>query len=380
MTVHINSKDLQEILKTFHKLAKYSSVNSNIVPITFDFEPFRAIMMTDQVFVIAEPAASVEPPVHPYSFNPEILRELAFTDGEVSLYWDNESAPLVLKNNHLRTTLRVAVPLPEFEEIPDKMESIEVPVGLLYAVTKFLSIPFMFLSTKKELNPIQFRKNEEGFLEIMTEDGYSLARLKTNIPVKLKELDIQVPRYIIESLFAKGDIHDETLVKIGVYGLKSLFSNKTTQIYSPSMNTDISKFDLVLKDFKSKVSCEFVPKKLSDAIKPLISIIPKKDKSSNTGLIVKFELGKVSMSVEHKDTGDGYVDFVDGITDIYQENSSRISTVNMTPQAFQDYTNLLDVAQASMFANNRLVYYKGNFTSGENTTIDIEYIFPTVLG
>ena len=214
----------------------------------------------------------------------------------------------------------------------------------------------------------------------MTEDGYSLARLKTNISVKLKELDIQVPRYIIESLFAKGDIHDETLVKIGVYGLKSLFSNKTTQIYSPSMNTDISKFDLVLKDFKSKVSCEFVPKKLSDAIKPLISIIPKKDKSSNTGLVVKFELGKVSMSVEHKDTGDGYVDFVDGITDIYQENSSRISTVNMTPQAFQDYTNLLDVAQASMFANNRLVYYKGNFTSGENITIDIEYIFPTVLG
>jgi len=377
MTLHINAKEFQELLRTFHKLSKYSS--NTTAPITFAFEPFRAIMMTDQVFVIAEPNISVVPPVVSYTFNPDVLRELSYTDGDVSLYWENEMSPLLLKNNYLRTSLRVAAPLPEFEDLPEKMESIEVPVGLLYAVHKYLSIPFIFLSTKKELHPVQFRKNSEGFLEIICEDGFSLARLKTNIPVKLKEFDIQIPRYIVESLFSKGEFGDVTPVKIGVYGLKSLFSNKTTQIYSPSMNNDVSDFDLVLKDFKSSVSCDFVPKKMSEAIKPLISLLPKKDKSSNTALTVKFEADKISMSIAHKDTGDGFIDFVDGITNVYQENSMRVSTVNMTPQAFQDYTSLLDVSQASLFANNKMVYYKGNFSIGAEI-IDVEYIFPTVLG
>jgi len=375
MTLHMNSKELQELLKSFYKLAKHS--NNTNTPITFAFEPFRVLMMTEHLFVVSQPQASVIPPVCDYTFNPDILRELSFTDGDVGLFWENENAPLMLKNNHLRTSLRVALPLPEFEEIPDTISSFDIPVGLLYAVNKFLSIPFIFLSTKKELHPIQFRKNDEGCLEIMTEDGFSFARLKTNFPVRLKNFDIQVPRYLIESLFSKGDIADPTMVKVGVHGLKSLFSNKTTQIYSPSMNNEMSEFDLVLKDFKSNVSCTFVPKKLSEAIKPLVSLIPKKDKSS-TSVLMRFESDKASMSLTHKDTGEGHIDFIDGISDVYQENSMKVSTINMTPQAFQEYTNLLDVSQATLFANNRMVYYKGNYSIGEDL-IDIEYIFPTVL-
>lgn len=374
MTLHMNSKDLQEVLRSYHKLSKHSN---STVPITFAFEPFRVLMMTEHLFVVSQPNASVIPPVCDYSFNPDILRELSFTDGEVCLYWENESAPLMLKNNHLRTSLRVAVPLPEFEDIPEAISSFEVPVGLLYAVNKFLSIPFIFLSTKKDLHPIQFKKNSEGCLEIMTEDGFSFARLKTNIPIRLKSFDIQVPRYLVESLYSKGDITDESIVKIGVHGLKSLFSNKTTQIYLPSMNNEISDFDLVLQDFKSSVSCTFTPKRLSEAIKPLISLIPKKDKSS-TSVLMKFESDKASMSLTHKDTGEGHIDFIDGISEIYQENSMKVSTVNMTPQAFQEYTNLLDISQAHLYANNRMVYYKGNYSVGDEV-VDIEYIFPTVL-
>ena len=375
MTIHFNAKEFKEILKSFTKLSRYSS--SNLAPITFAFEPFQVIMVTEHAFIISHPNVSIQPPVQSYTFNPEVLLDLSLTDGDVELYWENDTSPLYLKNNYLRTALRISVPMPEFDDIPDAMESVEVPYGLLHAVNKFLSIPFIFFSAKKELMPVWFKKNSAGNLEISASDGYSLARINTEIPVKLKNLDIKVPKYIMECLYSKGDLKDSTPTKFGVHGLKSLFSNKTTQIYSASMNDDVSDFETTLKGFKSNVSCDFIPKKLAEAIKPLVSMLPKKDKSGAI-LAVKFEDGNVSMSTTHKDIGDGRIDFVEGISNVYQEKSMKISTVNMSPQAFQEYTELLDLDQASMFADNRMVYYKGICNVGD-ICADIEYVFPTAL-
>ena len=376
MTIHFSAKDFKETLKSFTKLSRYSS--SNLAPISFVFEPsFQIMMVTEHAFIISQPNVSVQPPVSTFSFNPEVLLDLALTDGDVSLYWeDKENSPLHLKNNYLRTQLRVSVPMPEFDDIPETMESIEVPYGLLYAANKFLSIPFIFFTAKKELMPVWFRKNSKGCLEISASDGYSLARINTEIPVK-PNLDIKIPKYILECLYSKGDLKDTTPMKFGVYGAKSLFSNKTTQIYSASMNDDVSDFEVVVKDFKSNVSCDFTPKKLSEAIKPLVSILPKKDKSGSI-LAVRFETDKVSMSTTHKDIGEGTIDFVEGISNIYLEKSAKVLTVNMLPQAFQEYTDLLDLDQASMFADNRMVYYRGVCTVGE-ALVDIEYVFPTAL-
>jgi len=375
MTLHFNTKDFKDILKSFTKLSRYSS--NTLAPITFSFEPFQVSMVTEHAYIISNPNVSVQPPVQDYSFNPEVLLDLALTDGDVSLYWENDTAPLCLKNNYLRTQLRVAVPMPEFDDIPATMDSIEVPYGLLYAVNKFLSIPFIFFTAKKELMPVWFRKNSAGCLEISASDGYSLARINTEIPVKLKTLDIKVPKYIMECLYSKGDLKDSTPIKFGVYGLKSLFTNKTTQIYSASMNDDVSDFEVVIKDFKSNVSCDFNPKNMAEAIKPLVSILPKKDKSGAI-LSVKFETDKISMSTTHKDVGEGVIDFVEGITNIYLEKSVKTSVVNMSPQAFQEYTELLDLNQASMYADNRMVYYRGVCELGE-MSVDIEYVFPTAI-
>jgi len=372
MTVHFNAKEFKEIIKSFTDLATHSA--KDVAPITFEFDPFRIIMMTEHAFVVSQPNASFVPPVMEYSFNPKILLDLSYTDGEVILHWTSESSPLYLKNNYLRTALNVAVPMPEFEEIPGSMNSIELPVGVLHAVYKFLNIPLIFADMDKNTIPIWFKSNTEGNLEVSVDVGFSLARINTNIPVKLKKLDLKVPFYIIECLYAKSSLEDETPVKIGVHGLKSLFSNKITQIYSSSMNEDSSDFETVLKDFKSNVSCDFIPKKMLEAIKPLTGMLPKKDKGSI--MTVKFENDILSMSTSHKDIGDGLVEFVDGISNIYQEKSIKVSSVRMVPQAFQEYTKLMKVDNASMFANNRVVFYKGNFNVGENS-ISIEYVFPT---
>lgn len=374
MPLHIHSKDLKELLRTFTKLSKLSS--NEIAPISFGFDPFRVVMMTEHAYVISRPNVSVIPPITSYTFNPEILMDLALTEGDVEFFWENETSVMAMKNNHLRTALRVAVPEPEYIDIPDTMSSIEVPIGLLYAVEQFIKVPYIFFSAKKELTPIWFRKNEKGNLEISADDNCSIARISTNIPVRLKSLDIKIPRYVIETLFAKGDFNDKTPIRIGIHGTKILISNKITSIYISSMrDEEMESFDTFMQDFKSVVSCDFVPKKISEAIKPLISIIPKKDKGSI--LAVVLDTKNMSMNILHQDIGEGVIDFVDGISDIYLENSAKQVTLNMVPQIFQEHTDLISsLPQASMFASHKVVYYRSSCSIGECET-ELEYIFPT---
>lgn len=376
MTIHINDKEFKDLLKTFSRLSAQCS--SSHAPISFDFDPFRMVMITEHAFVSATPQVSVLTPVTPYTFNPETLLNLSFTDGDVEIFWENDTAPLHLKNNHLRTALKVALPHPEFTDMPDALESIEVPLGVLIGVKKYLDIPWIFYNGNKEMMPVCFYKDSKGCLVVTADDGFSIAKITTpiEVPGKLKNLEIKVPKYIIDCLYSKGDLTDETIIKIGVQNLRYLLSNKTFQIYSSSMNDEVSSFEAALEGFVPKVSCDFVPKKLSTAIKPLVGIIPKKDRSG-TILNAKFT-DVMSLSITHNDIGNGDIDFVDGISNIYLEDSQKNVTVPMQPLAFQEYTNLMDVEKASMYADSRLVHYKGTCLLGglEST---VEYIFPTVL-
>lgn len=376
MTIHFNDKEFKDLLKTFSKLASHCPTPTT--PISFDFDPFRMVMITEHAFISAQPQISVITPVCPYTFNPEILLNLSFTEGDVELWWENETAPLFLKNNHLRTSLKVAVPAPQFDVVPDAMESIDIPLGVLIGACKFLDIPWVFFSGNKELMPICFYKDKNGFLVITADDGFSIAKVTTPVvvPAKLKDLDIKIPKYIIDCLYTKGDLSDETPIKIGVNGFKSLFSNKTIQIYSSSMNDETSSFEQAIEGFKPRVSCTFSPRMLLTAIKPLVSIIPKKDRSG-TILSTKFT-DVMSLAITHNDVGEGLIDLVDGVNDVYLEGSLKNATVNMQPLAFQEYTSLMDVEKATMYADSKLVHYKGNCLLGglEST---VEYIFPTVL-
>lgn len=373
MTIHLKTKEFKDILKSFTKFSQHSHKAASI---TFAFDPFRMVMNTDHAYIDAQPKASVQPPLSMFTFNPEVINNLTLSGPDVALYWENSTSPLHLKCGPLATSLRVAVPAPSFENIPENMHSVDLPLGILIAINKYLSIPFSyFKGGKKELMPVTFKKNEKGNLTVQADDGYSLARIDTEIPIDIKDFEIKVPKYMLESLYGKGDLDDETPSRIGVKDTKSFFSNGTMQIFTSGMNDEVSDFNEALSSFKATTSCEFVPKTLIEAIKPLVSILPKKDRSAT---ILKVKLtNQMDMSLKHTEIGDGIVKEVQGVENIYHENSQTTSTINMHPQSFQEYTNLFTVEKGLFYANQDMVHYDGEIESG-GKPLKVEYLFPTV--
>lgn len=373
-TVEFKTREFKEILKAFSKFAQHSHKKTSI---SVAFDPLRLIMINDHAYVSATPKETiVRGDKSEYCFNPEILLGLTLRGENVALTWDNEKSPLSLVNDRLTTSLRVAVAPPDYEGLlPDKIDSTDIPLGVLIAVTKFLSIPFSFDNRKKELMPVRFRKGPDGFLIASADDGFSLAKITTTVPITAKEFDIKIPKYILDCLYSKGSVTDSTAIPVGMLEQKSLFSNGTIQIYSSGMTDESSDFDKVIYDFKPKTSFSFKPKTLGEALKPLVDLIPKKERSAT---VVNVEVtDKVSMSVKHQDVGEGDVDSIDDIEKIYNEESARTTSVLMHPQSFQDYTNLFTVEKGYMFANKQMVHYEGSLESG-GTPIKINYLFPTV--
>lgn len=373
-TLELKTNDFKNILKSFGKFSQHSHKKPSI-SITFD--PVRLVMVTDHAYISAKPIESIATgDLIDYSLNPEVLMGLTLRSDTVSLSWEDENSLLSLKNGHLDTKLRVSTPQPEFTALPRSIDNIEeIPVGVLVAITKFLSIPFSFDTRKKELMPVRLYKSREGCLVASADDGYSLAKINTNLPITAENFDIKVPKYIFDCLYSKGSMTELTFVDIGIKGNQSLFSNDTIQIFSSGMTDKSSDFDMVIADFKPFTSFSFKPKTLAEAIKPLVDLIPKKDRG---GTVVNVAISdKMSMSVSHQDVGEGKVDEVEDIEEIYNEASERKASVFMHPQSFQDYTNLFTVEKGTMLANNRMVYYKGTFNTG-SVSLNLNYLFPTV--
>jgi hypothetical protein len=372
--IKFNNKEFSSLLSTFTKLAQHGAAPH--ASISFDFDPFRLVMITEHALISAYPVADiVQKPNCTYTFNPEVLTNLHLSEGDVVLKWDNPQDVLDICNNHLKTKLKVAMSSPVFDAVPDKMESFDTPLGVLIGAESFLSIPFVFFSGKKEMMPVHFYKNKDNRLVISADDGFSIAKITTPILVKMDKLDVKIPKYIMECLYSKGSITDETPLKVGVNGFKTLFSNKTFQIYLSGLSENTSDFDTAIQQFKPRVSCEFIPKLLSTAIKPLVSILPKKDKNS-TILHMRFK-DAMSLSITHADVGNVDVDYVEGISKIYLEDDAKSISINMYPPAFQKYTELIDLGSAMLYADHRMVHYKGICLMG-GLECQVEYIFPTI--
>lgn len=387
-SLSLETKELKGLLKTLSLFSAQSLRKSPVVTLAFDQRDpdqkdpaFQLIMNTDHAFIAARPKTVTDwdGQSQAYSFNPETLLGLALSGKQVQIGWAGEKSPLQLKDNKFSTSLKVAVPQPTWDHVPPSLESFEVPIEILGALTHYLSVPFSYFKSKTELMPVHFKRNKDGKLIAMADDSYSLALVETNIQVPF-DLDIKVPKYVLDSLYGAIQFRgstSSTMVKFGVKGFSVSLQNHEVQVFTSGLNDETADFDTTFAGLEPwKASCKFSPKLLRDAIKPLLSLIPSKER---TGTIIEMELTKekMSLAMRQKDIGEAKVEAVDGVSEIVNESAAPRVLVHMHPQAFSDYTDLFDVDEAQLFASSGTVYYKGSINSGTGP-ISIRYLFPTV--
>lgn len=381
--VSFETKELKSILKTYGKFASQNFRNSYpavvVSPPVAENQKTQLILSTDHAYVTSTPESqySGDNP-QAFAMNSDRLLQLSLSGKQTSLSWVNERSPLQVKDGKISASLNVAVVMPEFKHLPEHVETVTIPTALMSSLQHYADVPFSYFSTSnKESNPVRLLKNQAGNLEVHTDDSYSLIKLETDYQVS-KDMGFKLPKYVFDALYAGRD-DEETQSVIGNNGFSIYAANHNIQSVVAGLNDDTSNFDSVYEAVGNNwlTSCTFSPKTLLESIRPLVSVLPKKD---TVGAIINmsFKDDRVVMSIKHKEVGEVLVENVDGVSNVYNEKSIRNVVLNLHPQAFLDYTTLLkDVEEVRMFANNQLVYYEASKTVLSHKIL-IKYLFPTV--
>jgi len=382
-TVTVKTKPFKAMLKTFKDLNRKSE-RATVLVFNIDAESkFHVSLRTEVITAKAEVSAesvSLDPQgVDTYLFSPEHLLKIPFNSDVISLSWTSERSPLVVAYGKTSTALRIAVGSDSLNkpEFPKDVPLIEVPMGLMFSIIRYLSLPFAYFKTAaKDTMPIQF-KNQNGFLVALSEDGYSLAKIKTNVPLT-DHLDVKIPRYLLETLYGRFNAKEETLAKFGSKGFLAFMTDGVISISSTTVNDRVSDMDETLKSQVWRSTCEFDPSKLEECLETLVNMIPDKDRS---GAVIRVSLSdKMNLDVSHKEVGDGSVQGVEGVSNIYNEQAVREFVSSQHPVAFSEYTSLfgsLNISNGLMHMSNRTTLFKG---TDARHNLEVTYLFPAVLG
>lgn len=372
----LETKELKSILKTFSAFSSQSIRRRPVV--TFAFDPtFRMIMSTDNAYVNAIPSKVEDWDQHsvPYTFTPDTLLGLVLTGKTITLGWTGDRSALEIKDGKFTSSLKVAAAQPIFDHVPQKMDGFNLPLPVLAAITQYLSIPQSYYKKKSEMMPVHFKRDNRGKLIAMADDGYSLGKVETEIDCP-EGFDVKVPKYILDTLYSSIAKTDVESVPFCATGYSISLANKEIKVFTSGVNDQTEDFDSVYARAGSwMVSAKFSPKLLLQALRPLISLIPAKERS---GSFIEMEIkDNVMLSLRQKDIGEGRVESVEGFVDLRIESAASRVLIHMHPQAFIDYTGLLDMGNALMFANPNSVYYQASMNL-ESGPITIKYLFPTV--
>jgi len=378
-SVTVVADEFKKTLKIFETFSKQGYVRSTVTATVIE-NRLEFLLQTDHALVRAQPlTATVVGSLPRYSFDPALLLKMTFVKGPITLSWTNENSLLLLTNGKLRAELRVAIPKHVEPRVSrQNLCELEIPYGVMCAFRKYLDLQCSYYKTKKDYLPIQIQTLDNGqVIAIGGDGGYSMGYIKTPI-ICNTPFQVSIPKYAFDCMFPKvaKELDSTAMVKFGARDNSVLLDNGSIR----AMLGCLTDRPDVLPDNPTdgtKSSCEFIPKTLTESIKPLLGVIPDKDRS---GTVLKVALGATTMdlSVQHKDTGLGAVEGVPGVGNIYHEVNVRSSTINMHPQAFKDYTALFDVERGKMYYCGNSVCYQGAVKAG-GMDLEIGYLFPTVM-
>lgn len=389
-SIIIKTKDLVTILKTFSDFANQSLTgNSLIATIAFQPEPCIAVM-TDHAYVTCPLKKLKECTFNEnftsYTFNPRPVLDMLLSGNKVTLSWSDENSPLQVADSRLVASLKIATKKPPggFSSF-EQLEAVKIPMGILHCAYHQTDIPYAYYTADSNLAPVRFYSNGDGILYVSADDSYSIARVTSKIDSQ-KKFDVKVPRYVLKALFSAPPENPNLLVNFGFGITVGYFENSVVRVMFATLLDDIVDFEDIYKNQKGwKTSCKFHPRHWVTGIKPLMALIPAKDRS---GSMINFEAtDKIKLSLVHGEIGQATIDNLEGAYQIHNENSARNVLIRMHPKAFYEYTSLLDCEEATFAATSNVVHYRGSIKhkgSKKDASpvtlpdVSVEYLFPTV--
>jgi hypothetical protein len=382
--ISINSKDFKEVLKILFAFGdRANRFNTNALIVTLSPSP-RFVLHADDLFVEASPTTQVLEDGPAFAFGPEVLRALSLTSKNLELSWTGPNSQLTIKDGNFTGAVNVAAKMPEFKRIQDgeeKWEAETVPLGALALGTDLTSIPFAYYKAASDYSPIVI-KSENGKLCFTADDGFSMAKINFDIPVK-SDFELKIPAFVARNLFKGVTSMDPTPVRIGYCGFSYALESKLYKVRGQALNDTTNDLDEalvgVLAQAEWGTSFDFQASEFKGAAKPLYSMIPAKDKSGSVIKVV-VEPNEVFMQLSHPTVGRAETRNVPGIKNIYNEKSLNNYSVNMHPDAFMGYTELFStVGEGRLYASNRAVMYDGEIKTEGVPSCRVRYLFPTVM-
>lgn len=378
-TITIDAEEFKKTLKTFDQFSRQGierAVVTTVVKQNGDSSLVYFLMQTDHAFVQAEPiSAKIDGELVKYSFDPTLLLKLSLTKAPVTLSWASESSPMQLTNGRLHTDLKVAVPKHAHAPKSKDLNQVAVPYGVMCAFRKYLDLQCSYYKAKRNFFPIQLQSVDGKLVAIAGDGGYSIGFVKTDIAVDGDAFLTQIPKYAFDGMFPKTDkdMKETRQVVLGVRQSSVLLDNGVVKSLINCLNERPDHIpDDITKGTRS--SCSFNPSLLNSALKPLMALVPEKERYISVLKVVLDK--KMSLVLEHKDTGCGGVDDIEGV-EIYHEMGTKSSTVHVNPAAFRDYTSLFDVDNGKMFYCGNYIFYSGMVQAG-GANLEVGYVFPTV--
>lgn len=365
-TIKITAKELKGIIKLCNLLGKHNIRTKSIAVAValengvVDFYPF-----IENANVVIHTKAVPESWKNEFSFNLSILDELTFASEEVELTRTDRFLKVV--NGSLKADLMALVQKPSFLQVKqvENANTFDIPPKIMETVVSYLTIPYSYIRSQKSHATIWLHSENGKFCATST-DSFSIGEIETEIPT---EIDIKVHQYLLEALYST----QAEKAKIMVDGYSCYLSNGAAVIGVAGLSGQKQSMDSVYKKQKWEAGCNIEGKQLHAAAKQIISSLSAKDKL-NSYISMTFEKDKVFFSLNHKTLGNINIEKINSSSNIEVYNQKSF-VVHLHPQAFYDYTNMLNEKKMDMQVkvNSNAIYFETIVNECK-----IKYLFPTV--
>jgi hypothetical protein len=373
------SKEFKSALKMIETFAENNTISRTTIMIhpTGNAKlPIAFTLVNDYVQMQFSPKDTTAEGDLSFICDPEWLAKISPQSKTIELSWKDNTS-ILITDGKIKSNLKCGVSSKFTGFFPPTKFDAAIPGAVFKKLLDTCKLPGVYHKVVLEQLPMRIYC-DQGLLCGTTDDSYSVMKFESDCPIP-QNIDLYIPRYVADALLELDFEKDN--IQIGQEGFRIHIASSNFSMICTGPDVQIQTMESAIEAQGAvKLSAKFKPDLLAKAVKPLISLMPSKDRSG-AYVVTYFEMDK-GMSIEIKHSNfDSSVGGIDGISDLYIERGARSLHANMHPAGFLAYTNLLETTDAEMKFYDRAVLYSctSPVKVGERSyTEKRQYLFPMV--